>query len=360
MAYVNTQGLWIPALPIINLPPAFTLSPIDATGEKFAWIGKFWNKDRTSKDIRKVHFRAGTVTSAGGSGLTLSLQNVDTATGPPYQPDGTQDQTAAIALNTISSNSWVTSGNLSADRTVAFGELFAAVIEYDGGGRLGADALNLTNLQLVNAVYQGMTNGCSLLSGTWAAISVIPNIIFEDSSGGFGTFEHAWPASATNATTFNTGSTPDERALEFSFPFPCKVDGAWAYVLAAANAEFDMILYEGTSALATVSADLNTISSAAAPRIATCTFAPQTLAANTTYRLAIKPTTANNVTLYDFDVNAAGHFDAHAGGQALRFAGRADAGAWDAATTTKRPYAGLRISALDDGRGARASYRLGI
>ena len=99
---------------------------IDLTGEKYGWTGTVWWKDRsvTSRDIRRARFLFGTVTKASGSALTFSLQNFDLANGPPGRPDGTQDQTVAIANADagFASNTYYTTGNLSADRTVAFGE----------------------------------------------------------------------------------------------------------------------------------------------------------------------------------------------------------------------------------------------
>src|SRR5687768_5910779 len=84
---------------------------IDATGEKQAWCGPVWFQERTgSKQIVRVGFRLATVVKAGGSGLTVSLQNVNTAPAAlnTLQPDETQDQTVAIANGDagFTSNVW--------------------------------------------------------------------------------------------------------------------------------------------------------------------------------------------------------------------------------------------------------------
>ena len=77
--------------------------------------------------------------------------------------------------------------------------------------------------------------------------------------------------------------------------------------------------------------------------------AAYTLTKNTTYRCALKPTSANSVTLYYFDVAAAGHFQAHVGGTAWVYTDRVDAGSWAAVTATRRPFIFPYIAGIDDG-----------
>ena len=356
MAYqqIPGRGPVIPEIPRFAGVPTYSAGLIiDATGEMVGMIGHFWNKDRASKDIRKVGFRSGAVTSAGGSVIRLSLQNVDLANGPPGRPDETQDQFIDIALNTISANTWVQSGNLSADRTTAYGELLAVLWEYDAGGRLGADSLVVACPLQLEGTHRA--NSVLKTGGTWATILVMPNVLFEASDGTFGTLDGAFPCSVLSNNTYNSGTAgTDEYALEFQLPFPCKVDGGWAMFAQADVANMDVILYDGTTAMTngTVTFDGDTSLIASSGRATWFTFGAEiTLLANTTYRLAFKPTTTNNVILYYFDVNASGHFQAHSGGTSWVITGRLDAGSWAAATATRRPFAGLRISSLDDGVG---------
>src|SRR5262245_9299830 len=136
MAFVQVpgNGLWIPSP---SLPYSFAAAPalstlllIDATGEEAAFCGRVFFPVRSgTKDVRKVGFRFGAVTKAGGSALTVSLQDVNLGTGPTMQPDETQDQTVAVANADagFTSNAWYQTGALSADRTVALGELLAVV-----------------------------------------------------------------------------------------------------------------------------------------------------------------------------------------------------------------------------------------
>lgn len=365
MAFLPIQGVWIPAPPGNQTTPVFASSVIDATGEKLAFIGRVWNKDRATKSIVKVGFQFGSVTKAGGSALTVSLQDVDVVNGPPFRPDGTQDQTVAVANADagFTSNSWYQTAALSASRSVAFGELLSVVIEYDGGGRLGADAVNINSLNLASGTITWLTSGVSLLaSGSWGAVQALPNVILEFTDGTFGTFDYGWPVTAMGSVDYDNASVADEIALEFTVPVQCKCDGAYMFVsVNAGGSNFDIVLYEGTnSIIATVSHDANAVHSVGAGvgKYVAVPFPEVTLRPSSIYRLALKPTTTGNINLFYFDVNDANHFQAHAGGTSWVYNTRADAGSWGTATTTRRPWAGIKISALE--HGVQPTYGLGI
>ena len=74
------------------------------------------------------------------------------------------------------------------------------------------------------------------------------------------------------------------------------------------------------------------------------------LTANTYYRLVVKPTTANNITVVDYTFASVALMDAISGGQYCHKTERTDAGAWTD-TTTRRPWMGFLIDQLDDGVG---------
>lgn len=352
MALVAISGLWMPGIPNVNPIPALASALIDASGEKVAWIGRVWNKDRATKSIRTIGFLPGAITP-NSSTMRISLQDLDLTTGNPARPDGVVDQSVTFADTAPTASTWYQTANLDADRSVAFGELLAVVLDYSTFG-----AGTAFNVQNITSASSNLTNSsfCSLLSGagpTWAAQSVVPNIILGFTDSTFGTLgepEVCFPVSATNSVNLNTGSTPDEIALAFTVPMPCKCDGAWMIVNAnVSGRDYNIVLYQDTTVLATGTFDAESLASNATARVVTATFAEATLAAGTQYYLALTPTTTGNVTGYNFDVSAAGHMDAHAGGQNWTYSTRTDAGAWAAATTTRRLYAGIMISAVDDG-----------
>lgn len=332
------------------VPSTFTSSAIAATGNKFAWLGRHWNAARATKSIRRVQFLFGTVTKAGGSAMTLSLQDVDAAA-TILAPDGTQDQTVAIANADASfvSNTWYRSGALSADRSVAFGALVACVIEYDGGGRLGADTVSLNN---INAGLD-VASGVALNTGSWALVGASANIVFEYDDGTFGTLEGAIIASAFTSQSFANGSTPDEYALKFQVPFDCTVDQL--HVLGgtgAATRDYSVILNDGTTDLVTVTVDASTLNTTGAKN-GTFSITPTALSKNTNYYVSFRPDQAANDNVTLLTVNDANHFTCMPGGTSWHLATRTNAGAWTA-TTTQRPWFGIGISKVDDGTGAGA------
>jgi hypothetical protein len=366
MTLVATQGLWMPGIPPLRDVPQLQAGTIDATGEKFAFIGRVWNKDRASKTIERVGFRFGTVTKSGGSALTVSLQDVNAAAGPPFQPDGTPDETVAIANGdgTFVSNTWHRSGTLSAGRSVTFGELLAVVIEYDGSGRSAPDTVGITTLTGSNTPIFPQTSGTALYTASWANGFAFNGVVLEFSDGTFGTLDVGFPCSAINTVNYNSASGSDEIAMVFQVPFNCKIDGMYGVVGPSSSAaNFDLIIYEGTTSIASHSFDANTVLAATpAPRLAVATISEVALSKNTTYYLAAKPTTATNIQIYTIDVANADHWQVWPGGTAWNYTARVDGGSWDAPTTTKRPFSfGIRISQVDDGMGlVRPTYGLGI
>lgn len=335
--WVPDSPYYAPALADASLSSSLV---IDATGEKIALIGHMWNASGTTKSVRKLHFRFGAVTKAGGSGLTVSLQDVSTSAGPPTQPDGTQDQTVAIANGdaNFASDTWYSTGNLSADRSVAYGEQFAVVIEFDGSGRLGSDSVVVAGIS-TNGSSAASTS--SLYTASWASVGAGPGVLLEFSDGTFGSFENSYPISSAGTNDFASNSTPDESAIKFQVPFNCQADGAWVRAWMRSNTRsFDVVLYQDTTALATVSIDGNTIVSDYNTGYLV-TFPAVSLTTGNTYYLSVKPTTTNTVATFYMTFADATYLAAVPGGTTATYATRTDAGSWSE-TTTRRMYGGIR------------------
>lgn len=352
MALIDIHGLYFPPISLAGNAFTSTTGIIDATGERYAWIGRVrWvDKSVATRDIRRARFLFGPVTKAGGSALTFSLQNIDTANGPPARPDGTPDQTVAIANAdaNFAANTYYTTGNLSADRTVAYGELICAVLEYDGSGRLGSDSV---------AIYHGSNSifveGTALFTASWAANSGLNGIVFEFADGTVGVLDAAGPISSpTVSLNVNTGSTPDEVALKFTPDFACSVNRIWANpATAGATADFELILYQGTTALQTVAVDANTLKATGAANVVEVAIPETALTAGTAYYVALRPTTANNIGVRYMDVATPAIRACLPGGTQCSYGARTDAGAWTD-TATRYPFIGVHISKIDNGAGA--------
>lgn len=361
MALVKTgPGLFLPHWFANSNPATLTsIGPADATGEKIAYCGYFWHPDHATKSVSRVGFRFGTVTKAGGSALTVSLQNVDT-TVSPMTPDETQDQTVAIANANASfaSNTWIRTGTLSATRSLAPGDPIAIVVEYDGAGRLGSDSFNLSCCGGFTPAQH--TNTTRLKSGagpSWSTPSfVAPNVVLECDDGTFGTIAGSFVFSAITTLNVNTGSTPDEIAMEFDLDFPIGIDGVLfnAAPDTGQDNDFDVVVYNSAgTALVTKSYDQTFGNAVSAVRMGMMPFGSLLeFKAGELFRVAFKPTTADNVAFAYMDVNDANHWRLHGGGIAagIQYAQRTDAGSWTT-TATRRVFGGVQVGSVDNGGG---------
>jgi hypothetical protein len=339
--------------------PAAGAQEVNDSTERAAFIGPvLWpDASNTPRDIRKVGFRLNAVKTSS-SVIRLSLQDVDATTLIPYQPDGTQDQFVDIAAANYNSTIMTMSPALSADRTVNWGDMLAVVLEYDPGGRLGSDAFTITGSSNGTQYYDNAEGYAQYTGGAWAAVTgtACPNIILEFADGGFGSCgtPDSIMSNLSTSGTFNSGSGSfDEYAIRFTLPFEVEVHGLWTWVGPSSTAaDFDAILYDNAGGVvASKSMDAN-LSRTLATRGFSCYFSsPVTLAANTQYYAAIKPTTVNNISMNYYDVLSAAHLEAIFGHQNWCLATRVDGGAWTA-NTTRRPMGGLIISRIHDGAGA--------
>lgn len=337
---------------------------IDATGEKIAFVGKHWNSARATKSIRKVAFLWGSVTKAGGSGLTLSLQDLDAA-GSIISPDGTQDQTVAIAAAGVTANAWYETGNLSADRSLAYGAEIAVVIEFDGGGRLGADSFAVSVASFADSPFSPRHTQPLLYTTSWSALNVsrAPIIGFIYDDGTYGGLEYVSPISARNIFgTFNSASTPDEYATEFVAPFDCYCDGALAHVFVTnTSTDFDFILYDSANnVLGSNTLDGNKSNEVGAYKRTTASWAPVRITKGSTYRLAIKATTANNIAIPYVDYPSTSWKAVSEWPVNWGTTSRTDGGSWAAVTETRVMGMSLRISEYMIGKSPRASSLIGF
>jgi hypothetical protein len=328
---------------------------VDASGEMVAFCGPVETPNKGTKSIRKVGINLGTVVKTGSSVIRVSLQNAATATGPaPGRPDETQDQTADIAAADYSSNAYVATGNLSADRSVAYGEQVCVVAEYSTFA--GGDSFNIRSYPSYNMV-QGSTWIASKLGGTWAGISGTPIVHFEFSDGTLGTLHGALPGlTTTSGITLNTGTTPDEVGNAFTVDQTIKVSSIFGSVTVNnASSDFDLILYNGSTSLASCSYDANAVYRLGSYDLFHCLISEQTLTTGNTYRVAIKPTTTNSVMASYVNVNDTLMRAMHPSGANVQSTTRTDAGSWSESAT--RYYnVGVGISAVPAGSTGGGSY----
>lgn len=332
-----------------------TTYTLDASGEYVAWI----IQAPKTGTIDRIHFYAGTVT-ADGDGLRC---RIETLSPTANTPSGTLvGGSSEVTHTTTTANSWnrgtaglgaaVTRGDSIAVKLLSpAGTTFNGVIraKFDQNKGPGLDPANFLVPYIINAI----PTAAAVSPGAMA-------FALEYNDGSIPYVEAAIPASAVTSTSFNSTSTPDERGNLFQTPVPMRVIGVYHQIVpGGANQTCDIVLYDnGGSALGTIALDLDHYRLASASSSIHYFSSAISLAANTNYRLVIKPTVTSSMSATQYAL------DTSAGTTALREAGvsgttwqlttRTDAGAW---TDTPDTIAciGLIVDQFDDGASAGGS-----
>lgn len=333
---------------------------LDANGEYVAFI----IQAPKTGTIARVHFHATTVT-ADGDGLRVRIETVGVTDG---NPSGTLlGGSSEVTIATVTPNNWNRSGSgLSA--AVTKGDIIAVKLMSPAAGTTFNGVIRSTFSGYVGPSVTIGTNGLFpyIVNAVPTAAKAVPNgMIFalEYDDGTTPYIEIAVPISSVVSTSFNNGSTPDERGNLFQVPVPCRVIGVHHQTLPGGTTQaYDLVLYDAaSSALATLSRDADIIRQIAGGQSEVALFpAPVSLAALTNYRLVAKPTVATSLsqTQHVIDTATGGTRlrEAVIGGTTWQLTTRTDGGAW---TDTPDTIAclGLIVDQFDDGAGGGASAR---
>lgn len=346
--------------------PTLSATPImDATAEKIAMVGCVWHPTVSTGtiNIRKIHFRCGAVTFNAASVLQVSLQTVSATAGPPYQPDGTPDQTAAITgVTGLTANALNVTGNLSADRAVdlsadsigdANSRWLAVVFEYTTFTALDSIIISGSTGASIGSGRQ-LGNAMILNTGSWAVLSGQPAIIaiLECDDGTFAFLEGSTPFITYSSASVASNGAIRRAGFKFRGPVEQKISKLALMISTTNGGDGRFVLYDsdGTTELRSSDMDNDAVIAAADVSFAIVVFEPVTLAANTYYRFVFVSSTATVTTVYYGDVNAAGHMDGLMWGQDLHWT-QHDGSNW-ADTTTRRPHPGIGVCAVHDGSGS--------
>jgi hypothetical protein len=253
--------------------------------------------------IDRIHFFAGTVT-ADGDGLRCRIETVSGTNG---NPSGTLvGGSSEVTHVTTTANSWnrgtaglnavVTEGQDIAVKlsSPAAGTTFNGVIRgnFNGGKGPGVDPANLLAPYLVNAIPTATKGAPSLMCFA---------LEYDDGTCAF--IDAAAPLSAVAGVSINTTTTPDERGNLFQVPVPIRARGVYHNVQGGL-ADFDVVIYDAANnviASSSVDKDINRVLSiGSSVRRFT---AGVSLAANTNYRVVLKPTTTTSITVYEMTVD---------------------------------------------------------
>lgn len=355
MAYTAVPGgLWVPNKRLLHVDVVSTNLLMDATGER---VGFFVVVPK-SGTLDKFECLTNTFTQAT-NGIRFSFQDPD---GTGF-PDGTQDQFRDVASGSLASNSWIVPGLMTDDgtdtgvkRSVTKGQKLWCVIDFVSFA--ASDAIRIATGSFETSTSDYAETYAALRAGAgpaWTRQTAAPMMSLKYDDGTYG--EILCPGiTAITQTSFNSGSTPDERGLYFSLPMNCKIDAIGMQMAGLASGRtFDVVLYDtdGTTVIETISWDSIYLSTLTGTRLFYFFLTQErTLTANGNYRITLKPTTASNNALVDVTANAAGNLAPYGSGQLTT---RTDGGAWTQ-TATRRPLIGVRVSSVDDGSAGSSSY----
>lgn len=316
MGIAAIGGLFIPDLYYANQAITQVANLLDAAGEQFASV---LQAPKTGS-IRKIGFRVGTVTTA--TDTQVRIETVDLATGLPSGTLWAANTEVTVLAASLTSNTWHTSGALTADAVVTQGDLLAVVVVPSG----------TPNYNIVAPAITQQTQGFPYnahFTTAWAKLLTNLGFAIEYSDGTYAYIPTSYPISTLTTTLFS--NTPDlvEVGLKFQLPFAFSIAGTWMH--ADLDGDCESVLYDsdGTTVLRTVAVDKDVRSSALPQAPGVWQFSSSYIGrANTFYRVVLKPTSATDLTLYRSVYNATAHLNQLSGGTNFIYCSRINEGAW--------------------------------
>jgi hypothetical protein len=365
------DGFWIPGLwNYMAGTMAITSTDgalLDADEEEVQFIGTVKIDGGGSKTFgtsgSKIDWLAGaSITFASGSTVRVGVKkasSISTSAGPPARAtigaaafDVYDDLVGGT--DTISSTTW-RSDAMSAGTpfTVADGDMLAVCFHLDTSS--GTPSVKIragnTGSSILSPTTTLVTSG-----PTYTVQTSVPNLLITFDDGTLGWVSGTFVRSVFDAASGSIGNT-NINGNVFQVPYACKIDAIAAVVTTTGTTDFSLDLYStplGTPSLVEgVAVDANQLSTTSAPRLTLKQLTtPRTLTINTDYAVGVRQTTANAVTVHQYDVNDAAHFKPNGMG-AECYAAISTAGAtFSAQNSGKRRYlVWARVCALDDGAG---------
>jgi hypothetical protein len=174
---------------------------------------------------------------------------------------------------------------------------------------------------------------CIIAIGSWTAYQEIPclNARYDD---GTTVLPNSAPMESFTEVSFNSGSDPDERGVVWVQPFDGELSDFHTRIkFNDVDRDCDIVLYDVSSnVLDSVSLEPDKVSSAITSRdFLELPFSRTRLYEGRTYRMSIKPTTANSITVLDMEFGDANLRATNFGFG--YFTSRTDAGSWTDDTT---------------------------
>ena len=328
-------------VPMFDWPGTTSLSAqlLDAAGEKFAMVVTV----PKSGDIDTVRFTTGTVTT--WEDLEVRLETV----GGDGLPTGTlYGGSAAATVTGVNTDDNVEKvATLPTPATAVRGDRIAVVIQF-------SSAIGNLNLRH-HASTSTQHPFTALYTGSWTRNFAAPMLALGYDDGTYPQMLGCFPFTGTGALAAvsynNATAIADEYGLTFTTPVKCRVAGFAIAMRSNAGGTFEVVLYDGTTVLEAVSYDGDELLATANERHLLGWFAADhEFAAGATFRITLKPTSADSLQLVRGTIGDAAVREA-AFGLSNFSTRRLDGGAWDDSQTTLVPFIYPLISHLDDGAG---------
>lgn len=341
-----------PPPPIVDaaVNPASALSYVlGASGDKAASILRA-SRLFEGRTVHKVHIRTNTVTT--GDTVDVRIETVDQAAGDPSTTLFGTNTNASLVIANGDDNVWKTA-TLTADADIEPGQEFAIVVVNGASG----------NMQIAVTMEPGVSGataawmypyGDRFASAAWVKSNRSALIAFIEMNDGLvvpvqGLFGYG----PITATTFNNASATDRRGNQITLPMPASCCGCWAFMDADGDCVIELYDSNGTTVLATATIDKDVRPTTGlgagfynwdddGSNAGTID-----LSASVAYRLAIRPTSATNLTVYEFNVASAAAMDAFVFGQNM-IRSIKTSGTWGQ-STTDRTFVGLLLDKFSDG-----------
>lgn len=359
MAIVEIPGgVFLPApIPFDeDSTPGFTTYTLNGTNRKIGFIlrvPRSGGSGESDTKLERFEFMIGTVAQNPTNGLKVSFQDISNGA-----PVNTADYFYTITTGNINADSWTIPPYITDDgtntgnrRTIAHGEQFACVIEFNNF--VAGDSLEIKtvtqDLYAMKGAYALTANG----AGAWTKVTGIPVMALVYQTPEFvDTYmplTDAYAITNIQTATISSGASPDEVGLAFTLPAPMRVGGA--YVMVSSPAEsFDVVLYdvEANAVLEQVSAGAGTYypNGVSGVDYVYVRFTQDHLIqANQIYILSVLPS-ADDTEVWYAQINSTSQMASLPGGATWYYVERTDAGNWTEDTDI-RPLFGLHITGVD-------------
>lgn len=307
-------------------------------------------------NIDRIKYRLATVTT--GATLNVALEAVGSNGLPAFTKAlfGTNTEASSVVAGT-DDDSWK-EVTLTAAGAVTRDQMFAIVIRNPNSS---PGNLNIATRHGTNPVIHssgGRVRSATALGAPPTVFSdnnqVSLMVAFRYDDGTWHTAVGTVVFGSGSSTQFTSGSATNRRGNRFKVPFKATAAGAWVFMMnCAVAASFHIKLYDDSGTEIASSEEMSGayMSSTTVDHWFPCFFTTAyTLAADTWYRIALVPSSANNLTLGNMDCGDADIKSAALGG-ANMYRTLYTSGAWDDTGTTAFEDIIVLLSEFDDATG---------